>query len=319
MALVSHPTCPVTGQLVTRLIAPCSCTKYFHMALSHESQHDCCNVCIYCSPFVLILPVHTTKKEEYREVFPQSLDLASHLSLITLCPPLQLYSCLASLHTFAMPHTLVLPHTLVSPCTLVLPHTLILLCTLTLLCTLVLLCTLASLCLTLFPCVTSPPSPTISISHRLLATAPGDYPLPLNCTLRASLGLCFDWALLLAPSDLSCALGTSPLRLSAGRTEYFCPWKKLVLCTHACPCGAHPFFQIFVWSSISALSMKTSCWGSYWAILICHVDLRSSSHSIASLATPLCLWSNQLSVLDIIDINTLMSWNIQSFSWISSR
>ena len=119
----------------------------------------------------LIACIYCTRKE----VFPQSLDLASHLSLITLHPPLQLYSPLTSLCAFTAPYTLV------SPCTLISPHNLVLLCTL------VTLHTLAMLHLTSFPHITSPPIPTISISHRLLSTMPGDYPLPMNHTLRASL------------------------------------------------------------------------------------------------------------------------------------
>ena len=53
------------------------------------------------------------------------------------------------------------------------------------------------------------PCPTASISHRLLATMPGDHPLPPDHTLRASLGLHFNQALLLTIFDLSCALGIS--------------------------------------------------------------------------------------------------------------
>ena len=73
----------------------------------------------------------------------------------------------------------------------------------------ILLHTFALLCLALFPCIASPPSPTDSISYELLATVPGDYPLPPDHTLRASLGLCFDPGLFLTSSDLSCALGIS--------------------------------------------------------------------------------------------------------------
>ena len=166
------------------------------MALSHDSQHYCCNVCIYHSPFVLILPVHTTKEQRrIQRSFPPEFRLSK---------PLQPDYYVSSSPTILLPHpTSYLCHTLylhitLYPCIAPYPHTL------------VSLHTLASLHLSSFPHVTSPPSSTISISHRLLATTPGDYPLPLNCTLRASLGLHFDQALLLTSSNLSQALGTSP-------------------------------------------------------------------------------------------------------------
>ena len=101
-----------------------------------------------------------------------------------------------------------------------------------------------------------------------------------------------------------------PLRPSAGRTEYFCPHKKVVLHTHACPLGAHPFLRIFVWSSTPALLMKTRCWGSYWAISTCHVALSSSFCSKASFAMPLYEWSIWLSICEIVEIIFRMKRNL---------
>ena len=105
-----------------------------------------------------------------RKFSPQSLDLASCFSLITLHPFLQ--------HTFALPcfipllHIIPLyPHPVLYHCIALYP------------------------CLTpfhVFPHITSPPTPAVSISHKLLTTVPGYYHLPPDCTLRASLGLCFD-------------------------------------------------------------------------------------------------------------------------------
>ena len=105
-------------------------------------------ICIYC----------TTRK---RKFFPKIQTQQVHFSLIALCPFLLMYSHLTSLCTPTMPHALVSLHTLT------------------------LLCTSASLHSIISPHHLALSS-TVYIRYRLLATMPGDYPLPLNHTLRAS-------------------------------------------------------------------------------------------------------------------------------------
>ena len=86
------------------------------MAPSHDSQHCCCNFHIYCSPFVLILPVHTTKEQRS---FPPKFGLSKTLqsdyfiysSPTVLSPHLALYLHLFSyLHFASYLHCTLSPH-----------------------------------------------------------------------------------------------------------------------------------------------------------------------------------------------------------------
>ena len=106
MALISYPTCPVTGQLVTSC-----CTMW------SGSQGTCCHFTKDepCTQFLdvwfvfnCLYLLHTRNEE----IFPQSADLTSSFSLITLCHLLQ--------HTLASPCFIPSPR-FVSPCTFISP------------------------------------------------------------------------------------------------------------------------------------------------------------------------------------------------------
>ena len=136
-----------------------------HKSLCHTVRdlllfHHRCTLCsISWLLFIFKLPVFTVEK---KEVFPQSSDLASRFSLITLCLFLQCIftsSHLASHSCFTL-----------------------------------YFCCALHLHLTLF-CIASPYSPTIFTCHELISTTPRDNPLPPDHTLKASLGLYFDRAL----------------------------------------------------------------------------------------------------------------------------
>ena len=148
---------------------------------------------ISCQSICIRSPVFTAQKR--KEVFPPEFRL-SKLLLIPLCPFLQ--------HTFTLPHLTSYPCLTSYSCHTSYPHIILY------------LHITSYLCLVLFHVITPhclAPHPAISISYKLLTTTPGDYPSPLNHTLRASLGLCFNQALLFASSDLSCTLGISMICL----------------------------------------------------------------------------------------------------------